>query len=64
MPWVHAPIDPIETERPLRDVLAENFPGDGCAELPIAGGWGYTKESAVRFVAEAFPIPGVFDFVP
>jgi hypothetical protein len=36
----------IETNLPLRQVLAADLPHD-CTNLPITGGWGYTREEAI-----------------
>jgi hypothetical protein len=39
------PIFPVSTVKPPRKVLAEHFKSLG-GELPISGGWGYTKKDA------------------
>jgi hypothetical protein len=53
MSEIYASIQPVETEVPLRQALAEHFPGD-CADLPISGGWGYTQATAIVFVLSQF----------
>ena len=44
---------PIHTTESLQQVLMEDFPND-CANLPIAGGWGYTEAEAIIFVRKEF----------
>ena len=39
------PIDKIKSKKPPREILNEHFDSLG-GELPIRGGWGYTKEDA------------------
>ena len=46
MAQLRSSIAPVHCELPLRQVLAEDFPRE-CADLPIAGGWGYTREDAI-----------------
>ena len=53
MAKVRSSIRPIETDMPLRQVLAEDFPRD-CMNLPISGGWGYTQANAIVFVLDQF----------
>jgi len=55
-------IDPILTDIPLREVLAQDFPRD-CTSLPISGGWGYTQREAIIFLRNHFPTPLAPDFV-
>ena len=45
-----------------RQVLAEDLPRD-CANLPITGGWGYTRQQAIVFVRDQFPNPSSPNFV-
>jgi hypothetical protein len=59
---LHDAIQPISTDAPLRQVLAEDFPKD-CAELPISGGWGYSRDEAIIFLRPSFPRSGPPDFV-
>jgi hypothetical protein len=54
---------PVQTDVPLRQALAEDFPQD-CANLPIAGGWGYTQADAIVFIRQQFPRPSAPHFVP
>ena len=60
----HSTTPPQRTELMPRAVLAKHFPRD-CAELPIRGGWGFTKEDAVvidkndPIVNPAMPFDGV-----
>ncbi len=53
-------IHPIATETPLRQILSEHFPKDSL-DLPIAGGWGYSKEGAIKFINS--PSDNKYDFV-
>jgi hypothetical protein len=53
---ISASIRSVETEVPLRQALAEDFPKD-CADLPISGGWGYTQATAIAFVLSQFSSP-------
>lgn len=62
MEKIRASIEPVETEESLQEVLKQDFPRD-CANLPISGGWGYSKADAIVFVRKAFPVPAVADFV-
>jgi hypothetical protein len=55
-------IRPVLTDVPLRQALSEDFPQD-CANLPIAGGWGYTQREAIIFVRQQFPRPSAPSFV-
>jgi hypothetical protein len=55
-------IRPVLTDVPLRQALSEDFPQD-CANLPIAGGWGYTQREAIIFIREQFPRPLATNFV-
>jgi hypothetical protein len=55
-------IRPVLTDVPLRQALSEDFPQD-CANLPIAGGWGYTQREAIVFVRQQFPRPSAPNFV-
>jgi len=55
-------IRPVTTVAQLRQVLTQDFPRD-CTDLPISGGWGYARDSAIRFVHQQFP-PSRADFVP
>jgi hypothetical protein len=60
---IRASIQPVQTDVPLRQVLAEDFPSD-CSNLPIAGGWGYVQADAIVFVRDRFPmVPSNPDFV-
>jgi hypothetical protein len=52
----------VLTDVPLRQALSEDFPQD-CANLPIAGGWGYTQREAIIFIREQFPRPSATNFV-
>jgi hypothetical protein len=54
MQTILASIQPIQTDRPLRQVLAEDFPRD-CSNLPIKGGWGYTQDNPIVFIRDEFP---------
>ena len=45
---LRAAIIPIQSDLPLAKVLAEDFPRD-CTGLPISGGWGYSRETAIMF---------------
>lgn len=60
MARIVASIVPVRDAIPLRQVLAEDFPRD-CMHLPIAGGWGYSQDDAIRFVKSEFR--GPLDFV-
>lgn len=62
MDALRSSIRPIQTNVPLRQVLAEDFPRD-CANLPISGGWGYTQSDAIIFVRHQFPQSFQPDFV-
>src|SRR5262245_27013580 len=55
-------IRPILTDVPLRQALSEDFLQD-CANLPIAGGWGYTQREAIIFLRQQFPRPSEANFV-
>lgn len=46
---IAASIRPIATETPLRNILNDDFPKDS-SDLPIGGGWGYTKKDAIKFL--------------
>jgi hypothetical protein len=50
---MRASIRPIQTDKPLREVLMEDFPRN-CSNLPIAGGWGYAQADAILLVREGF----------
>jgi len=63
MSELRASIKPVRTDLALGQVLAEDFPRD-CSNLPISGGWGYTQATAIMFVRDRFPDPGMLDFVP
>jgi hypothetical protein len=63
MAEIVASIRPVQTEEALRQVLAHDFPKD-CAELPISGGWGYSRSEAIVFVRDAFPTSMPINFVP
>jgi hypothetical protein len=63
MAKILASIQPIQTNKPLREVLTQDFPRD-CSNLPISGGWGYTQSDAIVFVRNQFLIPTAPDFVP
>lgn len=43
---MHNRLSPIKTDLPLKRVLLEDFKAD----LPIDGGWGYSPDTAVRFI--------------
>lgn len=62
MAAIHASIKPVQTEESLHDILSADCPRD-CANLPISGGWGYTKDEAIVFKRNLFPIPACPDFV-
>jgi hypothetical protein len=63
MEKIRASIKPVRTDQSLRLVLAEDFPSD-CANLPIAGGWGYVRDDPIIFMRNEFPpIPPRPDFV-
>jgi hypothetical protein len=47
-------ITPIQTDTPLCKVLMEDFPKD-CSNLPISGGWGYSKSAAIILIKSKFP---------
>lgn len=51
MEKLRASITPVRCDVPLRQVLAEDFPRD-CADLPIAGGWGYDRDHAIILSGE------------
>ena len=55
-------ITPVEVGDPLRIWLAEDYPSN-CSNLPIGGGWGYTKDDAIIFIRDQFKNPGPPDFV-
>jgi hypothetical protein len=59
---VLASIQPVRTDKALSIVLAEDFPRD-CSNLPISGGWGYTRAEAISFVRNRFPVPEAADLV-
>jgi hypothetical protein len=61
MAALHQSIRPVLTDVPLRQALSEDFPQD-CANLPIAGGWGYTQREAIIFVRRQFPRPSAPSF--
>lgn len=46
---IKASIRAIGTETPLRQILSDHFPKDS-SNLPIVGGWGYSKEAAIKFL--------------
>jgi hypothetical protein len=60
---IRASIVPVRTDAALCKVLAEDFPRD-CANLPISGGWGYSRDDAIVFVRKLFPLPAMPDYVP
>lgn len=63
MASIRETIQPIQTDKPLRDVLAEDFPRD-CSNLPIEGGWGYAQASAIVLVRSKFSsVQAARDFV-
>jgi hypothetical protein len=62
MAETRASIVPVRTDAALRKVLAEDFPRD-CSNLPISGGWGYTRADAITFIRDQFPFPQMVDFV-
>ena len=62
MAALHQSIRPVLTDVSLRQALSEDFPQD-CANLPIAGGWGYTQREAIIFVRRQFPRPSAPSFV-
>jgi hypothetical protein len=57
-------IFPVKTLKPPRKIIAEHFESLG-GELPIRGGWGYTKEDACiidkndPIVDPSVPFPGI-----
>lgn len=62
MAKIAATLGPVQTDLPLRDVLEQDFPKD-CAQLPISGGWGESKSTAIRFVRGQFPVSKPVEFV-
>lgn len=56
-------IAPVVSEKNLRETLLEHFIEE-FEELPIVGGWGYTKDNAVKFVKSEFIKIPKSDFVP
>ena len=63
MAAVRSMIRPIRTDQSLRNVLSEDFPSSS-VDMPIGGGWGYTKESAIVFLHDLFPMALQIDIVP
>jgi hypothetical protein len=63
MAKIRESLRPVQTDEALRQVLAQDFPRD-CSNLPISGGWGYTKDSAIRFRRDLFPNGIASKFVP
>ena len=57
MARIQASIEPVQTDEPLRQVLTQDFPRD-CYNLPISGGWGYTRADAIIFVRDQFRTQG------
>jgi hypothetical protein len=53
---IRGSIVPVRTDEPLRRVLTQDFPRDS-SNLPISGGWGYTKADAITFVRDHFRRP-------
>ena len=49
-------------DKPLRQVLAEDFPRQ-CGDLPIEGGWGFSQDEAIKFIQKADPLGVPFDYV-
>jgi len=56
-------ITPVVSGKSLRETLSEHFIEE-FEELPIVGGWGYTKENAVKFVKSEFIKIHKSDFIP
>lgn len=48
---MHKRIRPITTDLDLRTVILEDFKVD----LPISGGWGYSKKSPIKFLKQEEP---------
>jgi len=59
MAQIRASIRPVKLGIPLKQALAEDFPKD-CSKLQIAGGWGYSRAEAIKFIPEPWTLK---DFV-